>query len=64
MNIKEEKKLIEKSVNYRQEEAKMTLSQIKDKYFPNRSIDDLRGVVEKRSKIIDQINKIIQENKK
>ena len=49
MKKEEEKILIEKSILYGRKEAKMTLSQIKEKYFPNRKLNDLKGIKDKKS---------------
>jgi len=59
MKKEEEKTLIEKSILYGRKEAKMTLSQIKEKYFPNRKINDLRGIKEKKS-----LKEIMEKNTK
>jgi|GEM_PF-3781071 hypothetical protein len=59
MKKEEEKILIEKSNNYGRKEAKMTLFQIKEKYFPNRKLNDLRNVKEEKS-----LKDFIEENMK
>ena len=58
MKKEEEKTLIEKSVQYGRKEAKMTLFQIKEKYFPNRNLNDLRNIKEEKSlkKIMEEEN--------
>jgi len=63
MTSKEKQKLIKKSLNYGKKESEMTLQQIKDKYFPNRNLNDLRGVIKKENPIMDKINEIIKEKK-
>lgn len=57
MKKEEEKILIEKSNNYGRKEAKMTLFQIKEKYFPNRKLNDLRNTKEEKS-----LKEIMEEN--